>query len=332
MPTGAMPPFIRSFMHPSTLISRIESTAPPQLAASWDKCGVQIASAASEVKTVCVALDPSVEAVRQAVEHDADFLLCRHPLSLAPRLPSRLDDFHEVLRLTLGAALWLYSAHTSLDANPDGPVNWLGRSLRMRDMRILEVTRRETPVIVRLTDPVMQEKVRDFAGSLTRRDGQMEEYLLWPKESAAFKARLEPGSPYQEITLAAPVREYGFGCIGTLPVALAWDEFTARLSALGLPLSRMVGQTPESVARVAYCPGSGADLGPVALSKGADVYLTGDVKYHQAQAVQDLGLTIDVGHFCLEETMMRTWSESLERELSPEGVRVVFLPGRNPFA
>ena len=110
-------------MHPSTLISRIESTAPPQLAESWDKCGVQIASAASEVKTLCVALDPSAETVRRAVEHKADFLLCHHPLSLAPRLPSCLDDFHEVLRLTLGASLWLYSAHTSLDANPNGPVN-----------------------------------------------------------------------------------------------------------------------------------------------------------------------------------------------------------------
>lgn len=319
-------------MHPSTLISRIESTAPPQLAASWDKCGVQIASASSEVKTVCVALDPSVETVRQAVEQAADFLLCHHPLSLAPRLPSRLDDFHEVLRLALGTSLWLYSAHTSLDANPDGPVNWLGRSLRMQDMRILEVTRRETPLVMRLTDPAMQERVRDFAGSLYRRDGSMAEYLLWPEESAAFKARLGVEASCQEIALAAPVREYGFGCIGTLPTPLAWDEFSNRLAALGLPLARAVGQIPESVSRVAYCPGSGADLGPVAFSKGADVYLTGDLKYHQAQAVQNLGLTIDVGHFCLEETMMRTWSESLERELSPEGVRVVFLPGRNPFA
>ncbi|ACU90036.1 Nif3-like dinuclear metal center hexameric protein [Desulfomicrobium baculatum] len=318
-------------MHPSTLISRIESTAPPQLAASWDKCGVQIASAASEVKTLCVALDPSAETVRQAVDHEADFLLCHHPLSLSPRLPSRLDDFHEVLRLTLGTSLWLYSAHTSLDANPDGPVNWLGRALRMQDMRILEVTRRETPVVVRLTDPAVQEKVRDFGGNLARRDGHMEEYLLWPDESAAFKARLEPGSSFQEIALAAPIREYGFGCIGTLPVALAWDEFAAHLSALGLPLSRMVGQAPQSVIRVAYCPGSGAELGPAAFAGGADVYLTGDVKYHQAQAVQDLGLTIDVGHFCLEETMMRIWSEGLDRDLSPEGVRVVFLSGRNPF-
>jgi putative NIF3 family GTP cyclohydrolase 1 type 2 len=115
-------------------------------------------------------------------------------------------------------------------------------------------------------------------------------------------------------------------------VPLAWDEFSSRLGALGLPLSRTVGQIPEAVSRVAYCPGSGADLGPAAFARGADVYLTGDVKYHQAQAMQDLGLTIDVGHFCLEETMMRVWSENLARELAPEGVEVVFLRGRNPFA
>ena len=319
-------------MHPSTLISRIESTAPPQMAASWDKCGVQIASDVSEVNTMCVALDPSVETVRQAVEGKAQFLLCHHPLSLAPRLPNRLDDYHRVLSLSLGHGLWLYSAHTSLDANPDGPVNWLGRALGMRDMRILEATRRETPAIMRLTDPAMQEKVRDFAGSLVLRDGQMEEYLLWPEQSAAFKARLGAQASWQEIGLAAPVREYGFGCIGALAEPLAWEEFSSRLAALGLPLSRTVGRIPETVSRVGYCPGSGADLGPAAFARGADVFLTGDVKYHQAQAVQDLGLTIDVGHFCLEETMMRVWSESLARELGPEGVRVVFLRGRNPFA
>ena len=319
-------------MHPSTLISRIESTAPPQMAASWDKCGVQIASDASEVNTMCVALDPSVETVRQAVESKAQLLLCHHPLSLAPRLPNRLDDYHRVLSLSLGHGLWLYSAHTSLDANPDGPVNWLGRALGMHDMGILEATRRETPTIMRLTDPAMQEKVRDFADKLVLRDGQMAEYLLWPDQSAAFKARLGAQASWQEIGLAAPVREYGFGCIGILEKPLAWDEFSSRLAALGLPLSRTVGRIPETVSRVAYCPGSGADLGPAAFARGADVYLTGDVKYHQAQAVQDLGLTIDVGHFCLEETMMRVWSETLARELAPEGVQVVFLRGRNPFA
>lgn len=319
-------------MHPSTLISRIEATAPPQLAASWDKCGVQIASAASAVATLCVALDPSADSVRRAVEMQADFLLCHHPLSLSPRLPSRLDDFHEVLRLALGAFLWVYSAHTSLDANPAGPVNWLGHALELRDMAILEVTRRETPTLLRLTDLVEQEKIRDLTGVVTRSGGQMVEYLLWPEELPAFKAELCSTAACQEIALGAPTREFGFGCIGTLPDALEWSVFSARLAALGLPLSRTAGRVPQTVTRVAYCPGSGADLGPTAFARGADVYLTGDLKYHQAQALQDLGLTIDVGHFCLEETMMRVWCESLERDLSPEGVRVVFLQGRNPFA
>jgi dinuclear metal center YbgI/SA1388 family protein len=319
-------------MDPSTLISRIEATARPQLAASWDKCGVQIASAASKVTTLCVALDPSVESVRRAVDMKADFLLCHHPLGLSPRLPSRLDDFHEVLRLALGASLWVYSAHTSLDANPDGPVNWLGHALELRDTGILEVTRRETPTLLRLTDPSEQEKAKALAGVMTRSGGQMEEYLLWPEELPGFKASLGANVSCQEIALGAPVRQFGFGCIGTLPAPLDWHEFSARLASLGLPLSRMSGQIPQTVTKVGYCPGSGADLGPAAFARGADVYLTGDLKYHQAQTVQDLGLTIDVGHFCLEETMMRTWSEDLDRELSPEGVRVVFLPGRNPFA
>ena len=52
-------------MHPKDLIARIESTAPLHLAASWDKCGVQIASAAAEVKTMCVALDPTADALRR---------------------------------------------------------------------------------------------------------------------------------------------------------------------------------------------------------------------------------------------------------------------------
>ena len=46
-------------MHIKTLIAHIESAAPLHLAAAWDKSGVQVASDAGEVETLCVALDPS---------------------------------------------------------------------------------------------------------------------------------------------------------------------------------------------------------------------------------------------------------------------------------
>jgi len=318
-------------MHPKALISRIESTAPLHLAASWDKSGVQIASESDEIKTLCVALDPSVDTVRRAVDLHADFLLCHHPLTLSPRLPSRLDDFHEILTLSLGKGLWIYSAHTSLDANPAGPVNWLGRALDLKDRRILEVTSRETPVMFRLHGPEAAERVSDYGSSCIRRENGQTEFVIWPEHVRAFRASLGTDASYEEIPLASPFREFGFGCIGTLPNPMSWPDFLASLKPLLGARHRLVGSIPDSVTTVAYCPGSGADLGLAAFQQGADVFLTGDVKYHQAQAVQDQGVTIDVGHFSLEEAMMRIWSESLTQELASSGVRVVFLPGRDPF-
>jgi putative NIF3 family GTP cyclohydrolase 1 type 2 len=61
------------------------------------------------------------------------------------------------------------------------------------------------------------------------------------------------------------------------------------------------------------------------------VFITGDMKFHQAQAVMQQGLVMDVGHFSLEENMMRTWSRELENILAPTQIRVVFLPGVDPF-
>jgi dinuclear metal center YbgI/SA1388 family protein len=308
------------------LIALIESTAPPRLAAPWDKSGVQIASAAAEVQTMCTALDPEPETVRRAVELGAQFLLCHHPLTLSPRLPSRLDDYHDVLAQSLSHALWLYSAHTSLDANPDGPVNWLGRALGLQEMRVLEVTHRETPSLFRVPRSAPQP-AEETAVRIT---DEFLEYEVWPKDQSRFRNMHTDHRSVQEIPLNFPVRDYGFGCIGRLPETLPWPELERTLRQL-LPTGwRAVGSPPDRVSTLAYCPGSGADLARTAFARGAQIYLTGDVKYHQAQDLRDHGLTLDVGHFSLEENMMRVWSEELETRLAGD-VRVVFLPGRDPF-
>lgn len=314
-------------MRPDALIARIETTAPLRLAASWDKSGVQIASTAADVELVCMALDPTLDTVRRAVELGAQFLLCHHPLTLSPRLPSRLDEYHRILSLTLGHDMWVYGAHTSLDANPVGPVNWLGRALGLTEMRVLDVTLRETPTVFRVSAG-SDKDLDDFAQHKLGQD----EYLLWPEQASTLRALLGVASAHAEWPASAPVREFGFGCIGTLPRAMGWEEFSALLLPLLSGSPRPVGTTPDYVETVAYCPGSGADLAYRAFARGADIYLTGDLKYHQAQAVESVGLTLDVGHFCLEERMMRVWSEELAQDLAPAGIRVIFLPGHDPFA
>ncbi len=138
--------------------------------------------------------------------------------------------------------------------------------------------------------------------------------------------------------------EGGFGCAGELPEPVSLAALCLALRA-HLPLERMcsvarlTGDPSRLVRRVAVCTGSGSSLLEEAAAAGADVFITGDVKYHDALALfsrQNGGspdfcpmALLDVGHFSLEEEMTRRFALLLQKKL--EGVTVTFLPGRDPF-
>jgi dinuclear metal center YbgI/SA1388 family protein len=265
-------PFFIGFwtvMHISSLLEIIQTAAPLAYAASWDKSGVQIASERSDIRVLAVALNPLPSTVEAALAGQADMLLCHHPLALAPRLPDQVDEYHKVLCRCLCGGLWLYSAHTSLDANPAGPVRWPAREMKLKNVRVLV-----------------------------------------------------PESGGQE--------EFGFGFVGDLPQALTWDGFQNLLvGATGCRQWIEAGPRPETVRRVACCPGSGGSLTMSAHKAGADVLVTGDLKYHQA--LESPVAVVDLGHHSLEERMMQVWSRELERDLAQHGVRTFFIPGRDPM-
>ncbi|MCH5277622.1 MAG: Nif3-like dinuclear metal center hexameric protein [Desulfovibrionaceae bacterium] len=134
----------------------------------------------------------------------------------------------------------------------------------------------------------------------------------------------------------------GFGCVGDLPAPLALPDLVKKLAAL-LPLdrcntvARLIGDAPALIRRVAVCTGSGAQLADRARALGADLYITGDVKYHDALDLVSRNrlpsgaafAVLDVGHFALEEEMTRRLALNLTRRL-PD-LRVSFLPRRDPF-
>jgi len=124
----------------------------------------------------------------------------------------------------------------------------------------------------------------------------------------------------------------GYGVQGTLPVPLGWPRFTQELSRItGLSCWRRTGEPPKEISQVAYCPGSGMGLARTAFANGADVFLSGDLKYHAAQEIESLGPTLDLGHFILEEIMMRTWASDLQTTLREHSVDVAFFSGHDPI-
>ena len=120
----------------------------------------------------------------------------------------------------------------------------------------------------------------------------------------------------------------GFGLAGDLPSPKSLAELVCALSQrVDMSLAVTAGTIPEKIGRVAYCTGSGASLMEEAEKSGADLYITGDVKYH---AALDARIAIlDVGHHSLEEEMMREMAQRLGASLD---VETFFVPSASPFA
>ncbi len=78
------------------------------------------------------------------------------------------------------------------------------------------------------------------------------------------------------------------------------------------------GDSAKEISKVAVVGGSGASYADLALEKGADLLITGDVKYHDAVDAVEAGLAlIDLGHYESEKPaldVMAAWT----REISPE--------------
>lgn len=329
------------------VISVLRRLAPERYAASWDNSGLQVRGTRAEAVKVAVCLDPLPGQLAEAVEWGADLVATHHPLFLKPAAPVTEGPYLAALRLLLPAGVWLYSAHTSLDSRPGGPACWLGDELGLADRRALEPSRSFGALAVSFF--LEQDLSEELADALADVDGVFgvgqeatgEVRLLcqeaaWPLLRDALDevlAEMEGGRTQYFLTqLRSPSEDVGFGEVGDLPEPLSYEAFADRLAGLlGGGFWTEVGPRPESVRRVAYLPGSGASALDEARAAGADVFVTGDVKYHQALDAAGAGLhVLDVGHFPLEEEMARRFAAELAEALP--GVEVRFLPGRSPFA
>jgi dinuclear metal center YbgI/SA1388 family protein len=184
-----------------------------------------------------------------------------------------------------------------------------------------------------------------FVGEVGVRHQEMEsrlEFLLPKERLSAALAVLKGAHPYEEpaydlyqVLNRGAVR--GLGRIGVLPEATTAGEFALavkeRLAACGV---RLVGEPGRRVKKVALCGGSGASLIHEAARKGADLLVTGDVKYHEAREAEALGIAVlDAGHFATELPMVQGLAAELRRALEAKKFEtevVAYQGEREPFS
>ncbi|CUH94176.1 UPF0135 protein [Propionispora sp. 2/2-37] len=117
--------------------------------------------------------------------------------------------------------------------------------------------------------------------------------------------------PYEEVaydvySLENKGQPFGLGRIGELLHPTSLTEFICQVKqALSVSFVRVAGQHNAMINKVAICGGSGAGLISEAVALGADVLVTGDVKYHEAHNAVQAGISvIDAGHFATEQPVI----------------------------
>lgn len=175
-----------------------------------------------------------------------------------------------------------------------------------------------------------------FIGEIGQRK-QVEEIRLEtivPKRKLArVLENMRKAHPYEEVAydlvpLQNNVPGAGLGRIGRLEQEMALDAFASKVKeALGCDHLRLIGSGSRTVHKIALCGGSGAGLLQTAYRQGADVLVTGDVKYHDARQAEELGIAmIDAGHFATEKLMIEQVADTLQIAARQRHWEIIFEP------
>ena len=126
-------------------------------------------------------------------------------------------------------------------------------------------------------------------------------------------------------------RKQGIGRIGNLEKPMTLEECCVFVKhKLKLGSLKVFGDMGKTVRRIAVSPGSGKSAISVALRKGADVLVTGDIGHHDGIDAVEQGLAvIDAGHYGTEYIFIADMKQFCERKLP--GIETVTEPIVHPF-
>ena len=120
-----------------------------------------------------------------------------------------------------------------------------------------------------------------------------------------------------DVTYQDDIAKEGIGRIGELSRTMSLEE-CAKYVREKCKLSgvKVFGEPDQLIDTVALVPGSGKSYINLALNRGAQVLITGDIDHHNGLDAVERGMAvIDAGHYGLEKVFVTYMEEVLRREL-----------------
>lgn len=295
----------------SEIISRLEEKFPRQNAESWDNVGLLIGNRENEIKKIQISLDVTMKVIENAVENNVDLIISHHPFIFSPIKDINNDSVigRKILKL-IENKIAVYSLHTNLDSTMLGLNDLVGEKLGFVNGKII--------------DPVKENFYRGEFYSDNREKAEEE----LQKENISFKTEFHREETkfifvhkkekvysvleklnrksliqgeYFIFELENKYIESGIGRVYSLDKKEnLLDVIKDIKEKLNLENAVISGYDIEKavIKKIAVVNGAGSSYWKKAKRMGADLLITGDLKYHEALDAKEEGMYIlDVGHY-----------------------------------
>lgn len=129
---------------------------------------------------------------------------------------------------------------------------------------------------------------------------------------------------YDLIKLENKIESHGIGRYGFLENPMDTEDFIRHVKEkLDIPFVKLVGSAEGKIYKVGLCTGSGSDYIRDAKALSCDIYISGDIKYHEGQIASEIGIKVlDTGHYETEAIYMDRLKEILVNACEKKGYDV----------
>ena len=232
-----------------------------------------------------------------------------------PRLPVgriwvALDPSPEVVKAACGKDVDLLITHHPLIFRPLKSIDFGtpgGSIIQMASQRQLAIFSAHTNL------DIVRDGVNDV---LAKRLGLKHLGILEP---------IKVGEPLKNgnLPLVGGEVKHGIGRIGSLGKTTRLKSLALMVKEkLKLDFTKVTGNPELKVTQVAICSGSGSSLMQTFISSGAQVYISGDIRYHDARDAESANRgIIDIGHFPSEHLMVDALVLQLKKIFKREGIK-----------
>ncbi|WP_020008440.1 Nif3-like dinuclear metal center hexameric protein [Salinicoccus albus] len=352
------------------LMETLDEIAPFKDSASWDNTGLLVGDGNTEVTGVLTTLDCHPETVDEAIEHKLNVIVAHHPVIFPKISAVTEKGIGPVIRKLIKNDVNLIVMHTNLDHQPHGVSHMIAEKLGYTETNTLishkESYRKLRINIPRESVEQLKSDLAEVGvgeqgdysdcffeypvkgqfrpgrdadphtgknNELKTTDEYVVEAIFEASEEQKVINTLYKTHPYEEpaydIISLHKRGEKGLGVSFEFEGSLE-DLVSTIETKTGLAAVNIVKGNNHPIKKVALIGGSGMSYIDQAFKEGADVLITGDVKYHEAYDARLIGRNIiDTGHY-MEYVMADGLKELIDEkiELNVQSTEV----STNPFS